>query len=604
VQAQDQLIGRLLGPLGHQYEIIEVLGRGAGGVVYRARQLSLPRQVAVKVLDPVLAQGQDFTMRFRREAEAIAGLEHACILPVYDFGQDNELLYLVMRLVRGGSVKDRFEWSSRQPWPPAQALVLAQQILPALDYAHRAGVVHRDVKPANILLEGDTAYLADFGIAKLTTGLLGAAGYTLTAEGFVGTPSYVAPEQVMPDPAVPIDGRADVYAFGVVLHELLTGRLPFQADDPIQMALQHVTTPAPPARLHNPALSAAIETVLARALAKAPAARFATAADLLANFEAAVRDVATPTPSSTLIGTTAGGTYVGHQPVISATRTASATKRGPIVLFGALVLLLALALYPPLPEWIGRLSGGHAEAPAEPTTDPRNGPTTVPSGTEIGPSGASTAVTRATPAIVVPDPRRVLAAGDVVLADNFEEAARTQGLWPATDDPTTHRFSFDGGEFVVQKLAPTPLLLPVAAVPGPAYADAAVAVDARLGGEAAERYIVMECRMTFDDRRESGYRFAVMPSTRQFWVGRLDRGQPVTLLDWRTSQSILTGAAGNRLEFGCQGNVVTAGVNGAEVARVQDGRYQTGQIRLGVGTLPTRQGPAEARFDNLVVVQK
>ena len=210
------MVGRTLG-FG-RYQLLGLLGRGGMGTVYEAEHLGLRRRVALKVLDPVLTRQPDFVQRFHREIETIAHLEHPNILPVYDSGEEDGLLYLVMLLVRDGNLKDRMHIEP-PPWAPRRVLQLAQQVLSALDAAHVQGIIHRDIKPDNILLHGDRALLADFGIAKLMQGDPG-----LTAVGtFVGTPDYAAPEQVL---ALPLDGRSDLYALGVVLYELLAGRVP------------------------------------------------------------------------------------------------------------------------------------------------------------------------------------------------------------------------------------------------------------------------------------------------------------------------------------------------------------------------------------------
>ncbi|MBV9134084.1 MAG: serine/threonine protein kinase, partial [Chloroflexi bacterium] len=205
---------------------MSVLGRGGMATVYEAEHTRLHRRVAIKVLDPSLTNRPDFVDRFQREAETIAQLEHPHILPVYDTGEEGDLLYLVMFLVRDGTLKNRLRSTDPPPWAPRRVLQLASQILPALDVAHSQGIVHRDIKPDNILLHGDRAFLSDFGIAKL---LMGDPGLTVIGT-FVGTPEYAAPEQVL---ALPLDGRSDLYAFGVVLYELLVGHVPYQGDTPM-----------------------------------------------------------------------------------------------------------------------------------------------------------------------------------------------------------------------------------------------------------------------------------------------------------------------------------------------------------------------------------
>ncbi len=274
------MVGRTVG-FG-RYQLLGLLGRGGMGSVYEAEHLSLRRRVALKVLDPALTRQPDFVQRFHREVETIAHLEHPNILPVYDSGEEDGLLYLVMLLVRGGTLKDRLQLEPA-PWPARQVLRIAQQVLAALDAAHQQGIIHRDIKPDNILLHSDRALLADFGIAKL---MQGDSGLTVVGT-FMGTPDYAAPEQVL---ALPLDGRSDLYAFGVVLYELLTGRVPYRADTPMGVALQHVQGQLPPPWEMNPNLPLPIAKVLVRALAREREARYASGPEFAEALERAVKE--------------------------------------------------------------------------------------------------------------------------------------------------------------------------------------------------------------------------------------------------------------------------------------------------------------------------
>lgn len=292
----EELVGRTLGQ--GEYRLVARLGMGGMGAVYEAEQTRLRRRVAVKVLWPHLTQEPGLAVRFNREARIAARLEHPHILPVYGFGEESGLLYLVMRLVRGGSLKDRLrgEGLRRQGWSPQEALELARQVLPPLDYAHRQGVVHRDLKPDNILLEpsdefstGYRVFLSDFGIATLAQGDEVDSGLTQTG-GALGTPAYMAPEQVLDQH---VDGRADLYAFGVVLFEVLVGQVPYRGHTPLAVAMQHVREPLPSPRELNSRLPARVEAVLLRALAKARDDRFPSGAALIDALTQAVERSAT-----------------------------------------------------------------------------------------------------------------------------------------------------------------------------------------------------------------------------------------------------------------------------------------------------------------------
>jgi N-acetylneuraminic acid mutarotase len=293
-QVRGNLIGRVIG--GGKYRILAVLGRGGMATVYRAQQLNVPRQVAIKVADPQISHQPVFVERFRREVAAVAQLGfEPHILPVYDMGQDMGMLYMVMPLISGGTLKDRMQEKSGEPWAAQQALDVSSQALAALGYAHERGFVHRDVKPSNMMFEGQRLYLADFGIAKAIeeSGGSSSLAQTLTGNALVGTPAYMAPEQVL---GAAVDSRTDLYAFGVVLYELLTGRVPFGGDTPLQVAFRHVQGTMPSPREANPQLSPALETVVLKALSKEPPGRYASAAEFLSALTAAVANPESTSP--------------------------------------------------------------------------------------------------------------------------------------------------------------------------------------------------------------------------------------------------------------------------------------------------------------------
>ena len=253
------------------YQILEIVGQGGMATVYRAHQLSMDRDVALKVLPRHLLRQANSLERFKREANIIARLEHRAIVPVHDYGEYEGLPYIVMRYMDGGAVA---ELLLHGPLSPQRALHIVEQIAPALDYAHQKGVLHRDLKPSNILLDANgDAYITDFGIARI----LGENAPSLTTSGVVGTPSYMSPEQAQ---GHKLDGRSDVYALGVVLFEMLTGQRPFEGETPYSVAVKHVTEPPPSACKLNPNLPPSVERVLYKALEKDPERRFQTAAEL------------------------------------------------------------------------------------------------------------------------------------------------------------------------------------------------------------------------------------------------------------------------------------------------------------------------------------
>jgi len=254
------------------YEIKSELGRGGMATVYRGYDPRFEREVAVKVLPPELLHADpQFRARFEREAKIIAKLEHPSIVPVYDVGEENNQPYFVMRFMNGGSLSDRIKAGIMKVENAAKIL---DQIAPGLDEAHAKGFVHRDLKPSNILFDGKgIPYISDFGIAKISQG-----SGTMTGSGIIGTPAYMSPEQATGDP---VDGRADVYALGIILFEMLTGKQPYEADTPMAVAIKHVTDPVPRILTVNPNLPADMDLIIQKAMAKDRNDRFSTAVEMV-----------------------------------------------------------------------------------------------------------------------------------------------------------------------------------------------------------------------------------------------------------------------------------------------------------------------------------
>ena len=260
-------LGRVIG----KYEIMSLLGRGGMAVVYKAYQESLDRYVAVKLMHSFLADEGEFLERFKREARAMALLKHPHIADVYDFDVVDDTYYIVMEFVGGGSLKEEIEQFERrgERMPLSQAVRIMLELIDAVSYAHARGMIHRDIKPGNIMLRpGGAAVLTDFGIAKI----MGVVSHTLTG-AMVGTPAYMAPEQGMGHLG---DERSDLYSLGILFFHLITGRLPFESNTPLAVVMKHVTEPLPPPITFNPDIPAGIQDVILRVTAKDPQQRYQT----------------------------------------------------------------------------------------------------------------------------------------------------------------------------------------------------------------------------------------------------------------------------------------------------------------------------------------
>ena len=277
-----------------QYRLERRLGGGGMAVVYLARDERLDRPVALKVLAPVLAEDEAFRKRFIRESRAAAAVEDPHIIPVFEAGEAGGMLYIAMRYVPGGDVRTMVRRDG--PLPPGRAAAVIAQVASALDAAHAAGLVHRDVKPANMLVDrrsnrSDHVYLADFGLSKKR--LAASAGLTGTGQ-FVGTLDYSAPEQIRGKPA---DGRTDQYALACAAFELLTGAPPFHHEEATAVMYAHLSEPPPPVTSRRAGLPPAVDQVVARALAKVPADRYASCQEFA---DALLQELGTVSPSSRL----------------------------------------------------------------------------------------------------------------------------------------------------------------------------------------------------------------------------------------------------------------------------------------------------------------
>ncbi|MGV9457044.1 serine/threonine-protein kinase [Streptomyces sp. NPDC003635] len=279
----SELIGRTVAG----YRIEGEIGRGGMAVVYRALDLRLERTVALKLLAPELARNDTFRQRFTHESRAAASIDHPHIVPVFEAGETDGVLYIAMRYVSGSDLRHLLD--RQGPLPPATAVRIAAQVASALDAAHEHGLVHRDVKPGNILVARGTdsdhpehAYLTDFGLTKKSLSL---TGFTTVGQ-FVGTLDYVAPEQIS---GKPVDARCDVYGFACVVHECLTGQPPFRREDDMALLWAHQYDEPPPLSVGRPDLPSQVDSVFFKALAKSPDDRHESCLAFVAALRVALR---------------------------------------------------------------------------------------------------------------------------------------------------------------------------------------------------------------------------------------------------------------------------------------------------------------------------
>ena len=329
-----------------RYQVTHLIARGGMAIVYRAQDTLLNRPVALKTLYPELSADPLFVEGFRREAQAAANLSHPNIVPVFDWGEDNGTYFIVMELVDGTSLADMLRGG--RTLTASHSATLMSQVAAALGYAHRNGVVHRDVKPGNILIASDgQVKVTDFGIAQAMS-----VEDQLAEEGSVmGTATYFSPEQAE---GAPVDGRSDIYSLGVVLYEMLAGRPPFIGDSPVEVSSQHVHGTVPPPSDFNRSIPADLQAIVMEALAKSPERRYQSAEDLRSDLvrfsegqpvRAAQRDVAFFGQDATrAVSKVAPGERTQAVPMMTGPRTDIRRRRGGSGGIIAIVVILLLVV--------------------------------------------------------------------------------------------------------------------------------------------------------------------------------------------------------------------------------------------------------------------
>jgi len=336
-------VGENIGP----YRIVEKLGQGGMATVYKAYHASLDRYVALKALHPAFNEDKSFASRFQREARVVAKLEHPNIVPVYDYAEHEGRPYLVMKYIEGDTLKARLD---QGPLTSDEISKIADAMGAALAYAHKQGILHRDIKPSNAIIANDgQIYLADFGLARIAQ----SGESTLSSDMIMGTPQYISPEQAMGKGD--LDQRTDLYSFGVMLYEMVVGRVPFNADTPFSIIHDHIYTPLPLPHIINPNVPEPVERVLLKALAKEREDRFEDAMQLVSAFKDSWSDAGVPMqgtmvrlsqaiePVEKPASSTAGPTKMAVKAEVAEAGSESKKKRSPWMWVSAgLVIVLCL----------------------------------------------------------------------------------------------------------------------------------------------------------------------------------------------------------------------------------------------------------------------
>jgi serine/threonine-protein kinase len=575
-----------------RYEIQSEIGRGGMAAVYLAYDPNFRRNVAIKVVSVNLQENRMFRERFEREAHLIAKIEHPAIVPVYDFGEQDHQPYLVMRHMPGGSLAGKIKEGALTF---SSATQIISQLAPALDAVHSQGIIHRDLKPGNILFDGyGNPAISDFGIAHFS-----AATTDLTGSAIIGTPSYMSPEQVRGD--ADLDGRSDVYALGVILFEMLTGRGPFHARTPLSAALKHLTEPIPSIRSFRPDLPVEVEHILNRAMAKDRELRYPKPSDLALELRAMLntfQDNSTPPPipgrtphtedrstevdvdeesQPALDPSSAAQLAVPQQSHTDNSQKSGAVNVGPpasmdrasrpgtqvrrssrgilrIALIAGMGLLLfflcgSLGL---LGTWASR---------GLPSLFPGKSPTVLPT---------------------------AIATQDILLSDDFSD--------PLSGWPTLEGYSYqpDGYHISVAEIGGVPW-----AKRNKKFDNSSMYVEARPVTEGMDGFYGLLCRI--QDTQD--FYYFVIRTNGDFRIGKYKNAEHQSLFpeDWRQSDAIHQGDQANRLKADCVGNTLRFSVNDVMLGEVNDTDFTSGFSGIVAAAL---DAPGfEVRFNDFLITK-
>lgn len=556
--SKTRLVGRQLG----RYQMLEWLGRGGMASVYKAMDPSGSVYVAIKVLPPALAEYPQFSERFQREAQLVMRLEHPHIVPVTEVQEVGDFAIQVMPYYALGSLADQLR--HRQP-SLVEAAELIRQVGSALDYAHRQGVVHRDVKPSNILLDdnGD-AMLSDFGLALIVD-----ASISLTGSALLGTPAYISPEQAQSNR---VDAHSDQYSLGIVLFQLVTGQLPFMDENPMAVILKQMNQPLPNPRALNPELPDGLDRVILKATAKDPADRFDSVAEMIDAMDRALLHAQNPYAISPLNLRVPESARTGHLPTLT---TGSQPKRRRLI-SGAVLLTAAAAAAAFLVLNSDRsLASSATPPPPSPSpivqiVAPTGFPTDVPAPTATDSSRRLTIPPTPTPVVIygTDDVRTLLDLEHPDYYDYFEDSS----TWFDYDRPGKASYQFVADRLRGTDYQPDELQVwwsNYIQQAGNLYAEVSATNGDCVGKDSVGLAIrVDEATIT------GGYSFEISCDGHwRFSRHKLDGGR-TELVGWIPSDAINTGkSATNRLGLWAYQNDFILFVNGTQVGQTSDRLY-------------------------------
>lgn len=598
----------LIGKTINGYQIIEQVGKGGMAHVYKAYQPSLDRYVALKVLPSYyIQQDQTFMARFQREAKAIAKLRHPNILLVIDYGEFEDIAFIVMEYVPAGTLKDRMQ----KTLSLTEIHSLIGQIGKALDYAHKEGIIHRDIKPSNVLMpEPDWALLTDFGLARMVIG----DNTNLTQSGMaVGTPAYMAPEQGQ---GLDIDHRADIYSLGVILYEMVVGEAPYTAETPMAVLVKHIVEPLPIISAANPDIPDDVQRIVLKSLAKDPEDRYQSAAELvqaLGTIKDKYGDWLAPTlavPSAEPAETYKLPDHENAPTLVPEPTQEPEQKKSafswPFLggFAGAMAALAVLAVIAIVSGFVAvnvfrnRADKMQAQAASEtaemiaflatdtPTKTPEPSPTALPTET---PEPSPTTAPTETPVPSPTDP--ALTSGQVLFTDDFSDP---NSGWDRSSDRDIIT-DYQDGEYRFRILNIEFLYW---ANPSLYFDEVSVEVDAYLAeGSELNGYGVICSSQGYD------HFFITLITSDGFYQFMEFEAGELYLLDGDSENphpAILGGNDVNHIRVDCVDNVISLYVNGEFISQTQAALF-SGDV--GLWAQGDAEGPIEIRFDNFIVTQ-